>query len=174
MTDPISTNDIGPSLLTNPTLGGFFSTLGIPPAHSSHDTSDHPGGRRFTSIIDSLPKEVKPLSPRAVVKRNMLLSGNDVHLHSAFQSQKSLPFPFLAGNTNIIKKRCSSLPQSSNIPFCAHSHTLSHPLTPSHTHLLHLNPLSLPLSQHYFTPGSRSLQTQTQPRPRPPLCLHQW
>ena len=93
MPGPVSTIDKGSSQSPNTPLD-----IINPPSNTPLDVTDHQGGRRLTSIVDSLPKEVKPLSPHAVMKRNMLLSGSDMHLHSAFQSQKNLPFPFLSGN----------------------------------------------------------------------------
>lgn len=92
-----TTTDISPLSLTHP------APLGItPPSHPSvsitDDISDHHHGRRFTSIVDSLPKEIKPLSPHSVLKRNMLVSGIDMQLHSAFRNEKNLPFPFFSGH----------------------------------------------------------------------------
>ena len=141
---PATTTDINPSPLIHPT------PLGIaPPSHPPLISSEEPDhhGRRFTSIVDSLPKEVKPLSPHSVLKRNMLLSGSDMHLHSAFQSQKNLPFPFLSGNNQ-------HTPQFFNILLSFSSRTQFLPP------IL----ISLSLSKRNLTPGSHFIKKKQQPR----------
>lgn len=107
--------------------GGFGFDLSLSLSRSPH------GPRHLTSIEDSLPKDEPILTPRTRLRRQRLLDGSQVYLHSAFRSGDSQGISQSPMESPASSPRLDPFPRT-NTASQVQSHNLAHTaLTNPHT-----------------------------------------